>query len=516
MWICDVVGFGPTNILAGLTGLGPAYLDIITNTYKTIHNWIFGLFDTKVVPDVPNNPPYKWWEAGRVSPKMAGIDITNPLLEHMHTAKEKSLREMYMNHKPDITINNYSSSWGSLYNWLWYGGVGLISAGVAFIAYKFFTDSAFVQDLLGTSTPAAPTAPKAPIVPRITVTDPEGAEGGAAGSSGSNIGIFALALGRKIINLPNNILSALNPLNYITSARAHDLQHVNFLERQRNQLVQDRTKWPFQEDNPYFPWYKKLRIYLFHESEAEKEFREGMLRLFEGFVDSSEDGSSSGSDTPGTRSGSRTPVLRLRSDEGYFEQVRTRALKLKMKQLDSLMEQAAIKTKNAVLPMPTPLELEVIRNSVFDASNKAASEFIKNHGGLLPDETEFDKSVTEAVENALHSDGMKGIFKYYTDLLAQSRPGTPRSQSGAGPSGGAGGAGVDLSNVWSQNTQNTQPQSGAASKSVTPIYGPRTPISPSLLNSGGSFIGWVGGITPIPGEATPPINAAVAQPQVNY
>ena len=128
MWICDIVGFGPTNILAGLTGLGPAYLDIITNTYKTIHNWIFGLFDTKVVPDVPNNPSWKFWQSGGVSPKMAGIDTSNPLLDYMHSAHEKreSLRGVYKS-SPDITINNYSSSWGSLYNWIWYGGIGLIS-----------------------------------------------------------------------------------------------------------------------------------------------------------------------------------------------------------------------------------------------------------------------------------------------------------------------------------------------------------------------------------------------------
>lgn len=122
MWICDVVGFGPTNIIAGLTGLGPAYLDVITNTYKTIHNWIFGLFDSKVVPDVPTNPSWKFWQSGGVSPKMAGIDTTNPLLDYMHRAPQESLRASYNRPSTEgIIINNYSSGWGwgSLYNYLW-------------------------------------------------------------------------------------------------------------------------------------------------------------------------------------------------------------------------------------------------------------------------------------------------------------------------------------------------------------------------------------------------------------
>lgn len=152
-------------------------------------------------------------------------------------------------------------------------------------------------------------------------------------------------------------MSALNPLNYITSARDHDLQHANFLERQRNLHVQDRTKWPFAEENPFFPWYKKLRIYLFHESSDEKSYREHIKGVFEEFNfgsgGSNEGGEGSGSNNPAEGTGAKTPILKFKTDEGYFEQVRTRVLELKLSELDSLREQAAVKTKSHELPIPS-------------------------------------------------------------------------------------------------------------------------------------------------------------------
>lgn len=258
------------------------------------------------------------------------------------------------------------------YYWLWYGGVGLISAGVAYVAYKFFTDPAFIGDLVGPGAPRGTGTVVHGRGPKLTVTDTDGITAPVA--SGSNIGFFTLALGRKIINLPNNVLSALNPLNYITSARDHDLQHANFLERQRSVNIQNRTLFPFTENNPFDPWYKKLRIYFFSETAQETKDRREILPLFDSAYEdikvrrrkysfvSGTTTPGSGMSTPG--SGKTTPgssILGLDTDQPFFEQVVSvnrgwpvaRVLELKLSELDSLREQAAVKTKSHKLPIPS-------------------------------------------------------------------------------------------------------------------------------------------------------------------
>lgn len=97
---------------------------------------------------------------------------------------------------------------------------------------------------------------------------------------------------------------------------------------------------------------------------------------------------------------------------------------------------------------------------------------------------------------------MKGIFKYYTDLLAQSRPGTPGRPPIVDQPVAGQGTGENLSEVWSKKTK--------ASQSATPIYGPRTPITSDLINSAGTFSGFAGGITPVTGATTPVDNSGVS------
>lgn len=169
-------------------------------------------------------------------------------------------------------------------------------------------------------------------------------------------------------------MSALNPFNYTTSAREHDLQHANFLERQRSVNIQNRTLFPFTENNPFDPWYKKLRIYFFSETAQETKDRREILPLFDSAYEdikvrrrkysfvSGTTTPGSGMSTPG--SGKTTPgssILGLDTDQPFFEQVVSvnrgwpvaRVLELKLSELDSLREQAAVKTKSHKLPIPS-------------------------------------------------------------------------------------------------------------------------------------------------------------------
>lgn len=184
--LIGITGFSTDNIIAGITGLGYAYVEIISNLSTRVFNWLFNLFDRQIVPKVPDNKPsWKSWKGSSggvspdnkpswsgwkgssdgVSPKMAGIDISNPMSNHLKNTPSESLREIYMNHVPDITINN-SSDW-SIGKYLFWGGLTLIGIGAVYLGFKYISESSFVtnwmdvkgkgRDLSGDPGPSNPT-----------------------------------------------------------------------------------------------------------------------------------------------------------------------------------------------------------------------------------------------------------------------------------------------------------------------------------------------------------------------
>lgn len=101
--VCDVTGFGPHNVIAGASGIGPVYLDIIANAFKTTFNWIFSLFDLQIVPKFPDNDSSnngKYIEAFSKLRFPEVPKVENPFSDHV------SLRS-----EPTVVINNYSSGW---------------------------------------------------------------------------------------------------------------------------------------------------------------------------------------------------------------------------------------------------------------------------------------------------------------------------------------------------------------------------------------------------------------------
>ncbi|SRR6266478_1116471 len=55
--VYKTTGFGYENLLAGFSGMGHTYFEIFINFNKRIFNWLYNLIDSKVVPNVPSNPP---------------------------------------------------------------------------------------------------------------------------------------------------------------------------------------------------------------------------------------------------------------------------------------------------------------------------------------------------------------------------------------------------------------------------------------------------------------------------
>jgi hypothetical protein len=247
------VGFSSDNLFAGFSAMGHTYYEIVLGMTKKLFNWFFDLFDHKVVPNVPNNPPASW------------VDKWPNLPPRINPDKDPfSLRELYMN--PSIEV--ISSPWyKDLNNWLWIAGVtGGILLG--YVAYKMCTDPLFIADLFPSNN-ASESTPTQPNPPELPLSDNSGS---------SNVGTSFVLLVKSVVN-------RLNPLNYFRSSSDIDSLHKNFMEQQFNYLTQDRRYYPFTEVKPFASWYDNFKISLFGESSSAKAVRIKELAFANTYID---------------------------------------------------------------------------------------------------------------------------------------------------------------------------------------------------------------------------------------
>ena len=171
--LIGITGFSTDNIIAGITGLGYAYVEIISNLSTRVFNWLFNLFDRQIVPKVPDSKPsWKFWSGSSggdtsVSPKLAGHNISNPLSNYLQNNQSESLRGIYKNVPTEININTNSSSDWSIGKYLFWGGLTLIGIGAVYLGFKYISESSFItnwmdvkgkgKDLSGDPGPSNPT-----------------------------------------------------------------------------------------------------------------------------------------------------------------------------------------------------------------------------------------------------------------------------------------------------------------------------------------------------------------------
>lgn len=69
--VFKVSGFNSDNLIAGFYAVGYSYFEMLTSFIKRLFNWLFDIFDHKVVPNVPNNPSkpsWPFWSGGDKAP----------------------------------------------------------------------------------------------------------------------------------------------------------------------------------------------------------------------------------------------------------------------------------------------------------------------------------------------------------------------------------------------------------------------------------------------------------------
>jgi hypothetical protein len=253
--VFHTVGFSTDNVLAGITGMGHEYLQMLYNFTHRLFNWFVELFDHKVVPNVPNEPKNpksfipKFTKPDFIPTSPLDRDVFNPFSKEKLNKDHFSLRDLYT--KPSINITIDSNPWyKDISTWLWIGG-GLCTIVFIYSGYKFLTDPTFIETLFSanTSSTATPINPgdNTP-TPDITLSD---------------------KVTKSIVSAYSVTIKKLNPFNWFTSSTDIKTQFQNFMNKQNDMVTADRRFYPFTEINPYLPWYKQLKTHLIGESVSE-------------------------------------------------------------------------------------------------------------------------------------------------------------------------------------------------------------------------------------------------------
>jgi len=245
--VFKTTGFTPDLLLHNIIMMGHTYLEIFTNFSKRMFYWFVELFDHKIVPNVPNNPPSNNWFKGNTNTGSGNKSIFVPSgieLPNIIDSKPFSLRALYK----DGVINTPTSWYKDWSTLLWWSATLIGIAGTAYLGYKIIVDPSIITNLWNNS-PTTPTdlGPSSP-------TD--------LGSSASTITPASMIppVDKGILSSILSFTNKLNPLNWFASVSETNTAREIFMERQNQITSSDMRYYPFTEVNPYDSWFNKLRI----------------------------------------------------------------------------------------------------------------------------------------------------------------------------------------------------------------------------------------------------------------
>jgi hypothetical protein len=260
------VGFSTDNILVGFVAVGETYLQTLLSFTSKLFHWFVELFDHKIIPNVPGDNGGTWFSKPKIiEPKYKSLIIPSNLkIPDFIESPGFSLRELYKNSTP-VTKSWFSYITDS--NTLWWIAVSVGTIGFIYLGYNFCTNPHFVEDFF-IKKPRTNIQPPTPPIdpgnnPDITLT-------GAVAD-------FLNSSRRKFINVYSSTVNALNPFNYFVTSSELQSQINLFMDIQNDINRSNRRLFPFTENNPFDPWYKKLRLQFFGESGKEFVYRTQLI-----------------------------------------------------------------------------------------------------------------------------------------------------------------------------------------------------------------------------------------------
>ena len=246
---------------------------MLTSFVKKLFNYIFELFDHKVVPNFPENPPSnKGWRrtTENIKPKNVGLDKIADLTQK---PEFESLRATYLNANPTSS----SWSWGT---WLWYGSLAVVGIGLIYVGFSLYQEPSYLKKIFGLEGldyKGKGRGPAGPSGPEVTVYEAVYEQAEGVSSAVQRIGCAYVAVQRSIVR-------ALNPFTYIPPRDYNGMTQGEFTNLQSDMHTRVETLYPFTTDNPYYSLWKKLRISIFGESSREEAVRLTRVGLFNNSV----------------------------------------------------------------------------------------------------------------------------------------------------------------------------------------------------------------------------------------
>jgi|ERR1700733_836699 len=241
------VGFSTDNLIAGFVCVGETYIQTLFNVTSKLFHWFVELFDHKIVPNVPGDGT--WFNKPKI-PKYNNNSLIVPSNLNLPDIVDKpyfSLRELYKN--SSITENKSWFNHLTDYNTLWWLGVAIGTIGFIYLGYNIYTDPSY---LFGNN-------PKTNIHPPTPPINPNADDITLAGTLIDRVTDFS----RGCVKVYNSTINALNPFNYFVTSKEIQSQYNLYMEVQNDIARSNRNMFPFTENNPFDPRYKKLRLYYF-------------------------------------------------------------------------------------------------------------------------------------------------------------------------------------------------------------------------------------------------------------
>lgn len=283
--------------IASIVNIFNAYLAKFKSYGLNVLQWV--LDKVGLVPTPPDNGYPTSPDTGWSKEQIARINELN----RQKAELDKALRKLdeYNNFSQQRVwtswfswLSGTSDSW--IPNWVWYGGLGILGAGVLFIGYTVVTNPYAISDLIAPKRDAY-RGGSTSATPDITITD---ATTGAATSAAEEVtekvaeglgeaaasGLFTLftplaglryfggAVGGAATSHKINLINTLNPFNWATPDDER-LSQLRLYIKQQNAMNKDcnRKLYPYTSDYPFDPWWTRARKAFFGETRAEYESR---------------------------------------------------------------------------------------------------------------------------------------------------------------------------------------------------------------------------------------------------
>lgn len=256
--VYKLTGYSTDTFIGGISGMGYTYFEMITTTFYRIFTWFLELFDYKIIPNIPNNPP---------SPS-----AVETIIDKAYPFPRPELwsdRDWMAHINPRESRYPKPTPTWSLTDWVWYIGIGAVALGAAYLGFKFITGEQLADWIAPYPSRRAPVPPIDPNnlpTPNITLTD---LRSDATDIPPRRQGVIPV-IGNKLSEIGNGFVRSLNPLNYFQTTQEKHAVFTEFMDRQYDYVQANRKFYPFTDDNPHDSWFKKIKLVLYGEPENER------------------------------------------------------------------------------------------------------------------------------------------------------------------------------------------------------------------------------------------------------